>query len=276
MNKYEKTIIPIIKSVYNNFTPLEKNIADFFIHNTDDLDLSSKHIASLLYVSEASLSRFAQKCGFKGYREFVFNYKESFLKNNKNITDLAKHVLNSYQELLNKSFELIDEKQMNRIVKMLTEKKRVFVYGMGSSGLAAHELQFRFMRLGLDIEAISDSHIIKMNSVLVNENCLVIAISVSGKTKEIISSLKIAKEHNASTILITANKTSDLVNTYDEVLLIGTIDNLDMGNAISPQFPILVMVDIFYAYFLNTDLYNKSEMFSNTLSVLYDKKDEWH
>ncbi len=276
MNKYEKTIIPIIKATYNNFTPLEKNIADFFIHNTDDLDLSSKHIASLLYVSEASLSRFAQKCGFKGYREFVFNYKESFLKNNKNITDLAKHVLNSYQELLNKSFELIDEKQMNRIVKMLTEKKRVFVYGMGSSGLAAHELQFRFMRLGLDIEAISDSHIIKMNSVLVNENCLVIAISVSGKTKEIISSLKIAKEHNASTILITANKTSDLVNTYDEVLLIGTIDNLDMGNAISPQFPILVMVDIFYAYFLNTDLYNKSEMFSNTLSVLYDKKDEWH
>ncbi len=115
-----------------------------------------------------------------------------------------------------------------------------------------------------------------MNSVLVNENCLVIAISVSGKTKEIISSLKIAKEHNASTILITANKTSELVNTYDEVLLIGTIDNLDMGNAISPQFPILVMVDIFYAYFLNIDLYNKSEMFSNTLSVLYDKKDEWY
>lgn len=276
MNKYEKTIIPIIKAAYNNFTPLEKNIADFFIHNTDDLDLSSKHIASLLYVSEASLSRFAQKCGFKGYREFVFNYKESFLKNNKNITDLAKHVLNSYQELLNKSFEFIDEKQMNRIVKMLTEKKRVFVYGMGSSGLAAHEFQFRFMRLGLDVEAISDSHIIKMNSVLVNENCLVIAISVSGKTKEIISSLKIAKEHNASTVLITANKTSDLVNVYDEVLLIGTIDNLDMGNAISPQFPILVMVDIFYAYFLNTDLYNKSEMFSNTLSVLYDKKDEWY
>lgn len=277
MNIYERTIISIIKANYNNFTSLEKIIADFFIHNKKDLDFSSKHIASLLYISEASLSRFSQKCGFKGYREFIFNYKGSFSENEKSVADLTKLVFNSYQELLNKSFKLIDEIQMKAIAKMLTQKHKIFVYGMGSSGLAANELEFRFMRLGLNIKAISDSHVIKMNSVLVNEDCLVIGITISGRTKEIISSLKTAKEYGASTILITANKSSKLLNICDEILLVGTIQNLEMGNVISPQFPILVMFDIVYTYFLNIDLCSKSELFSNTVSaLLYDeKKEEW-
>ena len=71
MEQYEKNIIPHIESIYNSFTPLEKTIADFFINNTEKIDLSSKSVSSRLYVSEASLSRFAKKCGYKGYREFV-------------------------------------------------------------------------------------------------------------------------------------------------------------------------------------------------------------
>ena len=46
------------------------------------------------------------------------------------------------------------------------------------------------MRIGLNIEAVTDSHIMKVNSVILDENCLVIGISVSGQTADIISSLK--------------------------------------------------------------------------------------
>lgn len=38
MEQYEKTIIPMIESIYENFTPLEKTIADFFINNKERLD----------------------------------------------------------------------------------------------------------------------------------------------------------------------------------------------------------------------------------------------
>lgn len=60
MEPYEKNIIPQIEAIYGNFTPLEKNIADFFIHNEEKMDLSSKSVSKRLYVSEASLSRFAK------------------------------------------------------------------------------------------------------------------------------------------------------------------------------------------------------------------------
>ena len=47
------------------------------------MDFSAKEIAKHLFVSEASLSRFAKKCGFRGYREFIYQYEESFEEKNK-------------------------------------------------------------------------------------------------------------------------------------------------------------------------------------------------
>ena len=74
MEYYLKSVVPIIESNYDNFTTVEKNIADFFIQNQKKTDLSAKAISEQLFVSEASLSRFAKKCGFRGYREFVYQY----------------------------------------------------------------------------------------------------------------------------------------------------------------------------------------------------------
>ena len=33
MEHFEKSIIPVIESVYPSLTPLERTVADFFIHN---------------------------------------------------------------------------------------------------------------------------------------------------------------------------------------------------------------------------------------------------
>ena len=114
LNKHK--IIPLIESYYHTFTPLERTIADFFIHNTEEQDFSSRNISGLLYVSEASLSRFAQKCGFHGYREFIYEYKQSLAPGpEENIPNFEVSEFNTYQELLNKSNALLDKAQITRI-----------------------------------------------------------------------------------------------------------------------------------------------------------------
>lgn len=127
MEQYEKNIIPHIESIYNSFTPLEKTIADFFINNTEKIDLSSKSVSSRLYVSEASLSRFAKKCGYKGYREFLFCYEQGTVRNYPVSNDQTKMVLNTYQELLNKSYSLVNEEQMN-VLSMYYPKRNGYMY----------------------------------------------------------------------------------------------------------------------------------------------------
>ena len=268
MEHFEKSIIPVIESVYPSFTPLERTVADFFIHNTDESDLSARHVSELLYVSEASLSRFAKKCGYTGYREFVYRYQEGLNATLPGTDDHIKQVLNTYQELLNKSYSLADRAQIDRICHILTSKRRVYVYGLGSSGLSAQEMKLRFMLAGVDIEAITDIHIMKMNAVLLNESCAAIGITVSGQTPEVLRALGAAKEKGASTILFTSRSSSDYDAFCDEVLLLAVKEHLKNGGAISPQFPILVMIDVLYSHFLTTDSERKEALYEYAVTFI--------
>lgn len=259
-----------ILKIYDELTSVEKSVADFFLSNTKLIDFNSKNMSKLLYVSEATLSRFAKKCGYKGFRELIYVYKKDLSESEqeKDISALSMRVHDNYLKLLNESYELLDEPQMRRIASLVNKCKRVCVYGMGSSGFAANEFRLRFMRTGLYVEAITDSQMIQMNSALVDEDNLVIAISLSGKTKEILTGICLAKKRNAKVVLITSNKNVRESEYCDEVLYVATSKNLDGGTMISPQFPILVMIDVFYTYYFENDSYFKAEKHKETLSAL--------
>lgn len=79
---YTEDIMPAIIDKYDYFTKVEKVIADYFINNRTKSDFSIKVMKERLFVSESSLSRFAKKLGFRGYREFVYQY-EKFLRKTK-------------------------------------------------------------------------------------------------------------------------------------------------------------------------------------------------
>jgi len=226
MEYYVKSVVPIIESNYDNFTTVEKNIADFFIQNRKKVDFSAKAVAENLFVSEASLSRFAKKCGYRGYREFVYQYEKTFVEKEESITGNTRMVLNAYQELLNKTYSLMDEAQVGRIARYLNKAERVFVCGIGSSGFAADEMEMRFMRIGVDINSVK------------------------------------------------ARNRGEFDEFCDEVVLIPSLKHLNYGNVISPQFPILVMVDIIYSCYVEQDKYKKETFHDYTLRALEGVKSD--
>ena len=268
MDYYVKSVIAIIESNYENFTVLERTIADFFMKNQEKVDFSAKEIAKRLFVSEASLSRFAKKCGYRGYREFIYQYEESFEEKNKELMGHTRQVLNTYQELLNKTYSLMDEAQIIRICEKLGQAKRVFVCGKGSSGLAAREMRLRFMRIGVDINSIQDPDLMRMQAVFQKEGCLVIGISISGESEDVFYLLEESKKRGADTILITGKNRDDYEDICDELVLIASRKYLDHGNVISPQFPILIMLDLIYSYYLEHDKKKKETMHDDTVRAL--------
>ena len=276
MKYYERTIIPDIESHYKSLSALEKNVADFFIKNRERMDFSSKAMAERLFVSEAMLSRFSKKCGFKGYREFIYRYEESLEAPEQPdvITDQMRTVFDAYQELIHKSYNLLSEKQICRIVDEMTARGRVFVYGRGSSGLTAREMQLRFMRLGLDIEAIEDSDLMRMNAAVIHERCLVIGISISGETQEIVSSLQQAHGNGAYTVLITAYNRPSYHSFCDEIVLTAARKNLNYGRIISPQFPAQLVLDVLYGYYQARDSKIKEAYHDNTLDAIHRNEEQ--
>lgn len=255
MTLYSKSLLPVIESKYNTFTRTEKGIADFFLNNKEDVDLSAKNMTEALFVSNASLSRFAKKCGFNGYREFVYEYRESFVE--KKETKTAKTVYESYQELLNKTYNLMDETQITRLVNLLYEKKRLIAVGLGSNGYAVKEMESRFMRIGVDIDSLDNPDRIKMQAPFLSDRHLVIGFSLSGETEPVLYLLKEAKEKKAATVLFTSSDNGGFKQYCDEVVLAASLQHLNSGNTISPQFPMLLLIDVLYNEYVDR---NKPEM----------------
>ena len=259
---------------YGDMTPVERSIADFFLSNAEKMDFSSKNISKRLYVSEAALSRFAKKCGYKGYRELIFSYEKDLEsevpKENteQDVSSFTKKIRGSYASLLNESFNLLKEKQIRKVTAMLDTAKKICVYGMGSSGFVAKEFQLRFMRIGLTVEAFTDSQMMQMNAALADSETLVIGLSLSGRTKEVNHAVRLAKKKGAAVVYLTANEHSEVADCCDELVQTAYMKNLDTGTRISPQITLLVMLDVIYSYYFSSDTYYKVKKYKQTLAAI--------
>lgn len=268
MEYYVKSVVPVIESNYDKFTPIEREIADFFIHNQKKMDFSIKNISEILFTSKVTLVRFAKKCGYHGYKEFIYQYEETFSEKPEKITGNTRMVLNAYQELLNKAYNLVDEGQMGKITGYLNKADRVLVCGLGSSGLSAREMEIRFMRIGVNVDSLADPDMMRMSSVFQNKNSLVLGFSLSGEREEVLYLLRESYNKGAKTVLFTAKNRAEFSEYCSEVVLLPSLKHLNHGNVISPQFPILVMLDILYAYYVEQNKYIREGMHDSTLRAL--------
>lgn len=266
-----KSIVPIIESKYESFTNTERTLADFFIHNDRPMDFSANHISKLLFTSEAALSRFAKKCGYSGYREFKYLYERSLEQGTGIKKESAIPILNVYQELIAKTYSLVNEAQIGRIVEAMYSKKRIVVCGVGSSGLAAQEMESRFMRIGVDIDSLQEYDRIRMKAASIAESDLILGISVSGTAEPVLFLLQMAKMKGAGTVLITANNNVLFKEFCEEVVLIASTQHLEAGNTISPQFPVLVMIDILYYEYVSQNTEEKNAIHEDSLRMLHSK-----
>ena len=271
---YENETKQKMSNSYGDMTPVERSIADFFLSNAEKMDFSSKNISKRLYVSEAALSLFAKKCGYKGYRELIFSYEKDLEsevpKENteRDVSSFTKKIRGSYASLLNESFNLLKEKQIRKVTAMLDTAKKICVYGMGSSGFVAKEFQLRFMRIGLTVEAFTDSQMMQMNAALADSETLVIGLSLSGRTKEVNHAVRLAKKKGAAVVYLTANEHPEVEDCCDELVQTAYMKNLDTGTRISPQITLLVMLDVIYSYYFSSDTYYKVKKYKQTLAAI--------
>ncbi len=77
-----------------------------------------------------------------------------------------------------------------------------------------------------------------------------------------------AHKKGAKTVIFTANDKDIYADFCSEVVLVASLNYLNHGNVISPQYPILVMIDTIYNYYVSNDKYEKAEMYDDTLRAL--------
>ena len=263
----QQNILAIIESHLDKMTDLEQRIGHYFLDpNSIQEDLSSLQVAQTLHISQAALTRFAKKCGFKGYREFSFQYLQDLQKLQTEAdnmqSSLSRHVLYNYNQIHQQTIELIDEEKLKRVAQIIEEADRVYFFGTGSSGLVARDMKLRFMRLGVVCEALTDQDGFAWTTSILDKNCLVIGFSLSGQTQSIIDSLIDAKNMGAKTILVTGQP-EKIQEDFTEVVPVALQSKPEFILRISAQFPMLLMIDLIYAFFLEINREKKERIFNS-------------
>ena len=263
----QQNILAIIESHLDKMTDLEQRIGHYFLDpNSIQEDLSSLQVAQTLHISQAALTRFAKKCAFKGYREFSFQYLQDLQKSQTEAdnmqSSLSRHVLYNYNQIHQQTKELIDEEKLKRVAQIIEEADRVYFFGTGSSGLVARDMKLRFMRLGVVCEALTDQDGFAWTTSILDKNCLVIGFSLSGQTQSIIDSLIDAKNMGAKTILVTGQP-EKIQEDFTEVVPVALQSKPEFILRISAQFPMLLMIDLIYAFFLEINREKKEKIFNS-------------
>ncbi len=106
-------------------------------------------------------------------------------------------------------------KEIEDAVSILTSAKKLFVYGVGRSGLAARAFAMRMVQLGIDCYFIGETI-----TPVVGDGDAVLIVSNTGSTMSAIQVANIARRVGAKVISVTGHRTSKLAHASNVVLLI--------------------------------------------------------
>lgn len=262
--KQDQDLRMIIASHETELTDMERDIAHYFLSSeARQHSLSSSRVTKLLHVSKAALTRFSQKCGFTGYREFVYHFNEE-AKNQQQEEEhdeLTLSVLQRYHHISNVTENFVKDPQLEHVADLIDQADRVYYFGIGSSSLVAREMKLRLMRLGVAGEVVTDQDGFTWTTSILDPSCLVLGFSLSGKTNAITDSLVKAKENGAKTILVTANP-AWIHHDFTEVVPAAPLPSNTYIDRISAVLPLLIVVDLIYTHFLSKNRDEKETVFN--------------
>ncbi|OPY31273.1 MAG: 3-hexulose-6-phosphate isomerase [Methanomassiliicoccales archaeon PtaU1.Bin124] len=111
------------------------------------------------------------------------------------------------------AIEKVDDSKVEDIVESITKAKKIFIYGVGRSGLVGQSFAVRLVQMGMDVHFIGD-----MTTPIVESEDLVIIISNTGETMSAVQTANIVGRIGAKVVVVTSRAHSKLGQAADIIL----------------------------------------------------------
>lgn len=256
----QQNLLLEIQSAYNQFTKVEKKVADFVLkHPEQVIFMSITDLSEACKVADASVHRFCRTMKLKGYQEFKMKISISLhMRQNaeeksereesgdNSVLESAERIMCSSISALKETNALLSEVQLEKTLSLMQNAGNIYFFGIGSSLLTAQEATNRFMRITRKVHCITDPHMQAMSAAMADASDLIVIISYSGATKDNIHVAQLAKEAGAGIVAITRFIKSPLTAYADAVLLSGSDEDPLDGGSMSTKLGQLFLVDILF------------------------------
>ncbi len=200
--------------------PAEQRVAKLVLADPRSFaGLPVGELAERAHVSKPTVVRFCRSVGYDGLADFKLklagNVNEGVpfvhraVDDDDKAGDIVVKVIDNAVAAMLRYRNAAAGQSVERAIAALAEAgrsgRRIEFYGVGNSGIVAQDAQHKFFRLGVSAAAVSDGHVQVMSATMLKAGDVAVIISNSGRSRDLLDVVEIARKKGATVIVITAS-----------------------------------------------------------------------
>ncbi|GAA3613265.1 MAG: MurR/RpiR family transcriptional regulator [Gibbsiella quercinecans] len=249
MNTLEK-----IQSHLELLSKSERKVAEVILASPQTAIHSSiATLARMADVSEPTVNRFCRRLDTKGFPDFKLHLAQSLangtpyvnrnVEENDSVDAYTSKIFESVMACLDAVKTNLDIAAINRAVDLLTQAKKISFFGLGASAAVAHDAMNKFFRFNIPVVYLDDIVMQRMGCMNSGEGDVVVLISHTGRTKNLVELAHLARENDATVIAITSRDTP-LAHEATLALLLDVPEDTDVYMPMVSRIAQLTLIDV--------------------------------
>lgn len=259
----DRKILAVLRSDQTHLSAVEKKIAGAILRDPREfITYSMSDLAEAVQVSQGSIINFSNKFSGGGFPRLklqiaaeLAEYEQqpfSSVAEGDGVRDVLDKTIQGSAQAFRNTLEVNEEQVLRRVVERILRAKKVEIYGVFRSAVVATDFYFQLLQLGIPASFVSDVLTCAISASMLPPDSLVIAISSSGRTKDVIDAVKAAKQGGVSVVCITSHRNSPLAKLSDEVLISAPSGISVSGMGTEVRLSQLLLTDAICAYIRRT------------------------
>jgi DNA-binding MurR/RpiR family transcriptional regulator len=246
-----------IKKMLPSLPDQERKVGEYLLqHPHDAVDLTIVSLAKLARVSTTTVSRFCRRMGFDGCRQLkialarewgtpsTLVYIES--QPDDTLASVTQKIFAANIQALHDIQRSLNLDVLDQVAEAIVRARRVDLYSAGGAGIAARELHFKCMHLGINANAFLDSQLQVMSAASLTFKDVGIGISHTGLQSQVAEALSLAREGGATTVAITSYPGTPVAEAADVVLYTASLAAAITYDSPTVRNAQLAIVDVMY------------------------------
>ncbi|EAE8347317.1 MurR/RpiR family transcriptional regulator [Listeria monocytogenes] len=241
-------LLATISSYFPSLSKSEQKVAQLILSNPDEVEnLSINDLALMASVGESTIVRFSRKIGLTGFQDLKIALVKYQTSQKQNITDESNEtkdlIYRQFVDGLQDTKGFIEQEKLEQAAKMIHKAEHIYILSVGASAFVAMQLSNRLKRLGKFVEFVPDGHLQSIYVTMVKKTDIVIGISKSGNTKEVIQNIELASQSGAPVVTLSNFINSKISQMGDISLVASSKEFLSDAGSFSAEVSQLYLLD---------------------------------
>ncbi len=279
----QQSVMDTIHILHDSFFEQEKKIANYIIQNhTEAINQTIGELAETCGTSVATVSRFCRKCGVDGFhqlkimlaKEIADSSTDLPVSNHISRTQIGQslqNILANKIDEIRQTISLMDEKQLNQILDYIKSARIVQFVAVGNTIPVALDGAFKFNEIGIKAIAGTIWETQLAFSLSLGRDDVMIAISNSGESRQVVKMVREAKRNHVVTVGITNNPNSTVGQSVDYHIQTATREKLFLNEICFSRVSAMTVIEVLYL-FLTVGQERSYDRVSKCESLIADEK----